>query len=53
MFVKPVQLYFKPAVREKWLRDMVEEGPQEPDAQRRRRRAASWPRSTSPTSRST
>jgi undecaprenyl pyrophosphate phosphatase UppP len=26
MFVKPVQLYFKPAVREKWLRDMVEEG---------------------------
>jgi hypothetical protein len=26
MFVKPVQLYFKPAVREKWLKDMVEEG---------------------------
>jgi len=26
MFVKPVQLYFRPAVREKWLRDMVEEG---------------------------
>lgn len=26
MFVKPVHLYFKPAVREKWLRDMVEEG---------------------------
>ncbi len=26
MFVKPFQLYFKPAVREKWLRDMVEEG---------------------------
>ena len=26
MFVRPVQLYFKPAVREKWLRDMVEEG---------------------------
>ncbi len=26
MFVKPVQLYFKPAVREKWLRDMVGEG---------------------------
>ncbi len=26
MFVKPVQLYFKPAVREKWLRDMIEEG---------------------------
>ncbi|HSQ79007.1 MAG TPA: hypothetical protein VLN41_00290 [Candidatus Bathyarchaeia archaeon] len=26
MFVKPVQLYFKPAVREKWLRDMVDEG---------------------------
>jgi hypothetical protein len=26
IFVKPFQLYFKPAVREKWLRDMVEEG---------------------------
>jgi hypothetical protein len=26
MFVKPFQLYFKPAVREKWLRDMIEEG---------------------------
>jgi len=26
MFVKPVQLYFKPAVREKWLRDMIDEG---------------------------
>jgi len=26
MFVKPFQLYFRPAVREKWLRDMVEEG---------------------------
>lgn len=26
MFVKPVLLYFRPAVREKWLRDMVEEG---------------------------
>ena len=26
MFVKPVQLYFRPAVREKWLKDMVEEG---------------------------
>jgi len=26
MFVKPFELYFKPAVREKWLRDMVEEG---------------------------
>ena len=26
MFVKPFQLYFKPAVREKWLKDMVEEG---------------------------
>ncbi len=26
MFVKPVQLYFKSAVREKWLKDMVEEG---------------------------
>ena len=26
MFVKPVQLYFKPAVREKWLRDMIGEG---------------------------
>ena len=26
MFVKPFQLYFKPAVREKWLRDMVEDG---------------------------
>lgn len=26
MFVKPVQLYFKPEVRERWLRDMVEEG---------------------------
>ncbi|HPW16816.1 MAG TPA: hypothetical protein PLP83_00385 [Candidatus Aminicenantes bacterium] len=26
MFVRPFQLYFKPAVREKWLRDMVEEG---------------------------
>jgi hypothetical protein len=26
MFVKPVQLYFKPAVRDKWLKDMVEEG---------------------------
>jgi hypothetical protein len=26
MFVKPVQLYFKPAVREEWLRDMVGEG---------------------------
>jgi hypothetical protein len=26
MFIKPVQLYFRPAVREKWLRDMVEEG---------------------------
>jgi len=26
MFVRPVQLYFKPEVREKWLRDMVEEG---------------------------
>jgi hypothetical protein len=26
MFVKPVQLYFKPAVRMKWLGDMVEEG---------------------------
>jgi hypothetical protein len=26
MLVKPFQLYFKPAVREKWLRDMVEEG---------------------------
>jgi len=26
MFVKPVQLYFKPSVREKWLKDMVEEG---------------------------
>jgi hypothetical protein len=25
-FVKPFQLYFRPAVREKWLRDMVEEG---------------------------
>ena len=26
MFVKPFELYFKPAVREKWLRDMVEDG---------------------------
>ena len=26
MFVKPFQLYFRPAVREKWLKDMVEEG---------------------------
>jgi len=26
MFVKPVQLYFRPAVREKWLRDMIHEG---------------------------
>jgi len=26
MFVKPVQLYFRPSVREKWLRDMVGEG---------------------------
>lgn len=26
MFVKPFQLYFRPAVREKWLRDMIEEG---------------------------
>jgi hypothetical protein len=26
MFVRPFELYFKPAVREKWLRDMVEEG---------------------------
>lgn len=26
MFVKPFQLYFKPAVREEWLRDMIEEG---------------------------
>ena len=26
MFVKPFQLYFKSAVREKWLKDMVEEG---------------------------
>jgi hypothetical protein len=26
MFVRPFQLYFNPAVREKWLRDMVEEG---------------------------
>ncbi|OGD28814.1 MAG: hypothetical protein A2V57_09475 [Candidatus Aminicenantes bacterium RBG_19FT_COMBO_65_30] len=26
MFVKPFRLYFRPAVREKWLRDMVEEG---------------------------
>ena len=26
MFVRPVQLYFKPAVREKWLRDMIDEG---------------------------
>jgi len=26
MFVKPFQLYFRPAVREKWLRDMAEEG---------------------------
>ncbi len=26
MFVKPFQLYFRPSVREKWLRDMVEEG---------------------------
>jgi len=26
MFVKPVLLYFKPAVRVKWLRDMIEEG---------------------------
>jgi hypothetical protein len=26
MFVKPVQLYFKPEVREQWLRDMIEEG---------------------------
>ena len=26
MFIKPFQLYFKPAVREKWLRDMIEEG---------------------------
>ncbi|OGD11571.1 MAG: hypothetical protein A2W20_05790, partial [Candidatus Aminicenantes bacterium RBG_16_66_30] len=26
MFVRPVQLYFKPAVREKWLRDMIGEG---------------------------
>jgi hypothetical protein len=26
MFVKPFHLYFKPAVREKWLKDMVEEG---------------------------
>lgn len=26
MFVRPVLLYFRPAVREKWLRDMVEEG---------------------------
>jgi hypothetical protein len=26
MFVKPFQLYFRPSVREKWLRDMIEEG---------------------------
>jgi hypothetical protein len=26
MFVKPFQLYFKPAVREKWLKDMIEDG---------------------------
>jgi len=26
MFVKPFQLYFKPAVRAQWLKDMVEEG---------------------------
>ena len=26
MFVKPVRLYFNPSVREKWLKDMVEEG---------------------------
>ncbi len=26
MFVRPVQLYFKPAVREQWLRDMIEDG---------------------------
>ena len=26
MFVRPVELYFKPAVRVKWLRDMIEEG---------------------------
>ncbi|HUT07790.1 MAG TPA: hypothetical protein VMY15_03000, partial [Candidatus Latescibacteria bacterium] len=26
MFVKSFQLYFRPAVREKWLKDMVEEG---------------------------
>ncbi len=26
MFVRPFQLYFKPAVRAQWLRDMIEEG---------------------------
>jgi len=26
IFVKPFQLYFKPAIREKWLRDMIGEG---------------------------
>ena len=26
MFVRPFQLYFNPAVREKWLRDMIGEG---------------------------
>ncbi len=26
MFVRPFQLYFKPSVREKWLKDMVEDG---------------------------
>ncbi|HOK65455.1 MAG TPA: hypothetical protein PLV55_01465 [Anaerohalosphaeraceae bacterium] len=26
LFVRPIQLYFQPALREQWLRDMVQEG---------------------------
>ncbi|MCK7489731.1 MAG: hypothetical protein MZU79_05465 [Anaerotruncus sp.] len=43
MFVKPVQLYFKPAVREKWLQRHGRGGPPEPDAQRRGRGAHPGP----------